>query len=42
MFCHNCFAACPAGTINDEELLSIKTAESFFKPHRFRLEFDVD
>jgi epoxyqueuosine reductase QueG len=41
MFCHNCFAACPAGTISDRELLSIKTAESFYKPHRFKLEFDV-
>ncbi len=41
MFCHNCFAACPAGAINDEELLSIKTAKSFFKPHSFKLEFDI-
>jgi epoxyqueuosine reductase QueG len=33
-YCHNCFTVCPAGTISDEELLSIKTATSFYKPHR--------
>ncbi len=33
LYCHNCFAACPAGTLKDEELLSIKEAKSFFE-HR--------
>ena len=34
LYCHNCWAVCPAGTLKDEELLCIEEARSFFKPHR--------
>ncbi|MDP2920272.1 MAG: hypothetical protein Q8O43_08660, partial [Dehalococcoidia bacterium] len=34
LYCHNCFASCPAGKINDEKLLSIQTAPSFYKRDR--------
>ena len=30
-YCHNCYAVCPAGKLEDEELLSIKEAKSIFK-----------
>jgi epoxyqueuosine reductase QueG len=29
LYCHNCYAVCPAGTIDDEELLRIAEAASF-------------
>jgi len=34
LYCHNCWAACPAGKLKDEELLSIREAKSFFKPQQ--------
>ena len=34
LYCHNCFAACPAGTIADEDLLTIKEARSCYKQAR--------
>ena len=39
LYCHNCFAVCPAGEIKDNALLSVKAADSFFKQHRFKLEY---
>lgn len=30
LYCHNCYAACPAGGIPDDELLRIHRAESFY------------
>jgi epoxyqueuosine reductase QueG len=30
LYCHNCFAVCPAGELKDEDLLCIKEAKSFF------------
>jgi epoxyqueuosine reductase QueG len=34
LYCHNCFAVCPAGKLNDKELLSIKESLDFHKPSR--------
>jgi len=34
LYCHNCFAVCPAGTLKDKELLSIQEAKSIFKHDR--------
>lgn len=34
LYCHNCWAVCPAGKLKDEELLYIEEAKSFFKPHK--------
>ena len=34
LYCHNCFAACPAGKLKDEELLCVKEAKSFFRRDR--------
>jgi ferredoxin len=31
LYCHNCFAVCPAGKLDDEELLCIEEAKSFFR-----------
>lgn len=31
LYCHNCFAVCPAGRYKDEELLSIKESTSIYK-----------
>ena len=31
LYCHNCFAVCPAGTLEDESLLCIREATSLFK-----------
>jgi len=31
LYCHNCYAVCPAGKLDDEELLRIKEAKSIFK-----------
>lgn len=31
LYCHNCFAVCPAGKLKDEELLCIEEAKSFFQ-----------
>ena len=36
------FAVCPAGEIKDDALLSIKISDSFFKQHRFRLEYGIE
>jgi epoxyqueuosine reductase QueG len=33
-YCHNCYAVCPAGKLEDEKLLRISEAKSFYKPHR--------
>ena len=33
LYCHNCFAVCPAGSLSDEELLHIETARSVFRFH---------
>jgi len=41
-YCHNCFAVCPSGEIKDDALLSIKISDSFFKQHRFRLEYGME
>ena len=30
LYCHNCFAVCPAGELDDEQLLCVKEAKSFF------------
>jgi epoxyqueuosine reductase QueG len=30
LYCHNCYAACPAGKIPDDELLTIRHAESYY------------
>lgn len=30
-YCHNCYAVCPAGKMDDKKLLSIKEAKSIFK-----------
>jgi epoxyqueuosine reductase QueG len=32
VYCHNCFAICPAGGIDDDELFCREEAKSFFKP----------
>ena len=32
LYCHNCFAVCPAGKLEDEELFCSKEAKSFFAP----------
>ena len=34
LFCHNCFASCPAGRLKDDELFLKREAASFFKPDR--------
>jgi len=34
LYCHNCWATCPAGKLKDEELLRIEEAKSFFKRDR--------
>jgi ferredoxin len=34
LFCHNCFAVCPAGQFNDEALLHIEEAKSILKRDR--------
>ncbi len=34
LYCHNCYAVCPAGKLEDERLLRITEAKSFYKPHR--------
>jgi epoxyqueuosine reductase QueG len=31
LYCHNCYAVCPAGKIGDGELMAIEEAESFFR-----------
>jgi epoxyqueuosine reductase QueG len=31
LYCHNCYAVCPAGEIEDEELMAIEKAESSFR-----------
>jgi epoxyqueuosine reductase QueG len=33
-YCHNCYAVCPAGSMEDGKLLKISEAKSFYKPHR--------
>lgn len=33
-YCHNCWAVCPAGTLDDDALLSVDRAQSFCAPHR--------
>lgn len=33
-YCHNCFAVCPAGRMEDEKLLSFKESVNFYKPIR--------
>lgn len=33
-YCHNCFAVCPAGRLEDRHLLSIKESVDFHKPSR--------
>lgn len=35
MYCHNCYAVCPAGTMDDKDLLRIDVARSFLKRDRF-------
>ena len=30
LYCHNCYAVCPAGKLEDEKLLSIREARSIF------------
>jgi len=42
LFCHNCFAVCPAGKIDDDMLLSMKAARSLFKKHRIRISYSVE
>jgi len=42
LFCHNCFAVCPAGKIDDDILLSMKTARSLFKKHRMRIYYSAE
>jgi len=32
LFCHNCFASCPAGQLKDDELLLKREAVSFYRP----------
>jgi epoxyqueuosine reductase QueG len=32
LFCHNCFASCPAGRLKDDELFLKREAVSFYKP----------
>lgn len=34
LYCHNCYAVCPVGKLDNEKLLSIQEAKSFYKPHR--------
>jgi len=34
LYCHTCWAVCPAGKLKEEELLCIEEAKSFYKPHR--------
>lgn len=34
LFCHNCFASCPAGRLKDDELFLKKDAVSFYKPKK--------
>lgn len=34
LFCHNCFAVCPAGTLKDEELICIEKVKSIFECDR--------
>jgi len=34
LYCHNCYAVCPAGKLKDERLLRIKEAKSIFKRGR--------
>ena len=31
LYCHNCFAVCPAGKLDDEELFSLREAKSFYR-----------
>ena len=37
LFCHNCFASCPAGKSQDEELFLTREAGSFYSPKKERL-----
>jgi len=39
LYCHNCFAVCPAGKIADTDLLQIRTVESISPGHGFSLEY---
>jgi epoxyqueuosine reductase QueG len=34
LYCHNCFAVCPAGKLEDRDLLQVREAKSFFKRDR--------
>lgn len=36
LYCHNCFASCPAGQLKDEDLFVSKEAVSFYKPRKER------
>jgi epoxyqueuosine reductase QueG len=36
-YCHNCFAVCPAGRLDDKALLSIKESIDFHKPGRQKM-----
>lgn len=31
LYCHNCFAACPAGRVRDDELLNMQEAVNFYR-----------
>jgi epoxyqueuosine reductase QueG len=40
LYCHNCFALCPAGRLSDQELFSSSEADSLHLPHHGRLAND--
>lgn len=42
LYCHNCFTVCPAGIISDEDLFSLETAASFYKPHRATVQLSFE
>ena len=37
LFCHNCFASCPAGRLKDDELFLKRETVSFYKPKKERV-----
>lgn len=42
LYCHNCFAVCPEGNVNDNVLLCMKVARSFFKKHRMKIDYSTE
>jgi epoxyqueuosine reductase QueG len=37
LYCHNCYAVCPAGRLADESLLWMRESESFYRPASSRV-----